>query len=120
MKTFLAVGVAFGLAGCAGLPLIGGNSGPVVGIKSPSDADALTLTSRPAEEMATCIAGIVRASAQRDGDGYTITTTGARPVTYKVHSISDPRFTTEVDQFGQPAEGSPNVSACLVSGQTGM
>lgn len=117
MKTLNATLLAaFLLVGCSN------DRGPrVVGISVPDVTTATLLTDLPAQQVASCIAGGLRASAQPHEGGYLVTGTGDRPVTYRIRPIQDrlERFVTQVEQVGTAESGGFIAATCLAPSGAG-
>lgn len=115
MKMPFTLAAALMIGGCA-------SGGGIVGVKTSSGASGVMLTSRPAAQVAQCLAGALDGNAQPDGAGYTITVTGSLAAEYRIRSFEDKlrRYATIVEISGSmetPKGTQP--ALCLSSGNQG-
>jgi hypothetical protein len=98
------------------LPLAACASSDVIEGIRDNGATTLMLTGRPADQVAACMGEKLQVSATNENSAYVLTTRDARPVTYRVFSITDKlnRYATEVDQIGSEPANSPILSNCIL------
>lgn len=94
MKTSFCFAAILLIAGCA-------SGSEVVGIKTSSDTNGLMLTTRPADQVAQCLAAALGSSALPDASGFAITLTRPAAV-YHVRPLQDKlhRYLTIVEISG--------------------
>lgn len=113
MKKWIVIAplVAIVLAGCSSEAQPG-----IAGINIPNGTTATLMTDRPAREVADCIAKGLRTSAQPESAGYLVLGSGPGSRSYRIHPVDDKlkRFSTQIEQLGNPEDGSFVAATCLL------
>ncbi len=110
MKLVVGLIGALGLAACS-------TGGGVAGVKQPSNATGLMLSSASADNVAQCLAQLYNVSADPTNDGFTVTPNIGVGLSYHVVRFADPldRYNTRVDVVGEtPEREGPVPSTCLL------
>lgn len=89
----------------------------IAGLKQPSNATGLMLSSASPDDVAQCLAKLYNVSAAPTSDGFTVTPNVGVALSYHVVRFADPldRYSTRVDVVGEAPETQGSApSTCMV------